>query len=156
MAPRLDPAWRPGSRAAAGVFGRGVWEAASAPRSRAGHPRVAAATAQGEAGAALAALEDALPLPSAAALFSSTSSFPSLFSPLIFSSFSSSLPSDPLFPHLFDALLLCRGPLGWLLGSLFLCACVSRERAVSALFAPLSPSTPESQPVGVRQRISLH
>lgn len=153
VAPRK---WGGGGRRPAS-FGRGVWEAASAPRSRAGHPRVAAAAAQGEASAALAALGDALPLPSAAALFPSTSSFLSLSS-LVFPSFSSSLLSDPLFPPpLWCILTLSRSTrLALGLSFLFLCACVSRARAVSALSAPFSPSTPESQPVGVRQRIPLH
>lgn len=52
-------------RSAAGVFRAGVREAGLAPRPRAGHPRVTATAAPGEAGAALAALGDSFPLSSA-------------------------------------------------------------------------------------------
>lgn len=137
-------------RSAAGVFRAGVREAGLAPRPRAGHPRVTATAAPGEAGAALAALGDAFPLSSAVSLFPSTSSFTSLSSLLVFPSLSLSWPSDYLFNHLFGALLLCRGPLGWLLVFFvffFFCALVFLMRALSAPSAPLSPPTPESQTV---------
>lgn len=148
MAPRSDPAWRPGSGAAA-VGGRHLSAEGSGrqPRRRGRAPDTPGWRP--------------LPLRERLARLWRRSGTPSLyprllhfFLPLLpFSLFLrlffllSLLPYFPIlfFPHLFDAFLLCRGPLGWLLGSLFFfCALVFLVRALSLLSLPLFPHPPQS------------